>query len=964
MSHEQQRKRKRDDEKDEDDGNKRIRLLKENDEQLQLVVQRLNDVIQGLNYNDALTWLQSQYEPLISLLRKDPEGAKSLVKIIISIVLNWTQTNLKLVLKVDEDDDEYLEERDDETTSHVEEEGILYAIRLLSSIVLLCEDKQSEEQAANGLISILAKIYGETSTQTNSKRLGRHVLSSLVIIANQMQGTNIIADTMSHTTLLKRLLSDWDYNVRSTAIQLYVITSEPTDQVRELICTHMNDRDARVRAESLRCLQTWFKKSTATIPQDPIEEEREANRIAKPIYTEVVATLKDDYADVKTEAMDLLCVIANRFPKLRQRGLFIVEDAFVKLCTMVRDTTVPVRAKATMLLGRLERSDLIAANVLLETFNQISLDYDPSKVFQQNQGGANRKPVPETGPMTEVTENEDDQRLYADAIGTFVLGLEDEFRQVRMGCIDSIGKLSARSAEFAHRSKKFLLESFNDEIDEVRIASIECLTWIARQAEGSVELNHAQLLIVLVLVGDRNRKIRFAVHELLSHIILSGGPISLAAAVKALVVTEMRKFGEGTLTVARQERESVYQCLAKMGRNHPELCELLVEELLQIKAHIMSPEQPLDDDNDPYVGALILLFNASTRNECIVSLMPEHIRQKHLSQVRNRWPQFFPDGIRVLNFGRHYSTSIYENHIKLNESIDYHEHQTQERLLNGFNQVQKLAILGELRSANATLSALRAELSHITQQTPITAFASLYIQMCHLYLAMLVRPTNGRYRTVHRDLLRILRKIATLYLPIAEDEESRPLRHQLKLIQTMVLVNRLKTNPHDTTLHQLVEEHFNEMNLTTTDPRANFPTLVLPSLTMLSVVPSFEITAPQPSGSDKSTSFPSYVPLQLHVECAAHRSVHLTAGVFLLVQFYDGSHSLFPMSQEDRFLQSDVHFDLEAWTEPAPVTLSLVLSSQEEDLRLGQVVGDDALESRFVKVSEKEISVYIHPYQR
>jgi hypothetical protein len=967
----EQRKRKRDDHEDNEisdsDGNKRLRLVKEHDELLQLVVQKINEVLHGgaLHFNDTLTWLQNQRESIIQILHGDLESAQSVIRIITSSLSNWVQTHLQVRTQDEDEQDEA--ERDDSLVER-EEEVVLFVLRLLSSLVVASPSPESEEEVSTCMISILTKIYGETRAVGRTKRLGRQILRSLIEIASQednkvSRASRMISEIMNNTALWKHLFSDWDPNVRFMALNLLVRTSDPTDQVREICCRHMHDRDARVRTEAVRCLHLWFR-ARATLNQDPIEEEREANQVAKPVYGEVVIALRDDYADVKTEAMDLLCALANRYPRFRQSGLSIVEDAFVRLCSMVRDTIVAVRSKACGLLGRLERSDLIAANVLLETFNQISLDYQPHYIKQQSRGGTDIRLVPERGQTTEVTEDEDDSRLYADAIGTFVLGLEDEFKQVRMACIDSIGQLSARSTEFALRSMRFLLEAFNDEIDEVRIASIRCLTWIARQAVGAVQLDHAQLQIVLVLVGDRNRGIRFAVHELLSHAILSGGHVSLASAVKALAVNEMRKYGEGTPSASRQERESVYRCLASMGCNHPELSELLVEELLNIKPHLMSAEQSLDEENDPYMGALILLFNAATKNECIISLMPDHIRRKHLDQARNKWPQFFPDGIRVLNVGRHFATTTFEEaHTVTTHTHEHDDEQARKRLLNGFEQVKRLARCGELRSANATLRALRAELSQIASHSPITAFASLYIQMCHLYLGMLTGATNGRHRTVHRDLLRIIRKVSVIYLPKQESDESIPLRKQLELVRAMVLAHRAKSNPHDMTIQQLVVHSMQELSLTTTDPREHFPSLVLPPASMLTSVPKYSIFSPQPVGVDKSLTFPSYVPLSLHVECIVdHPDQSRDQHVHLLVQYPDGSHSLFPLDSQERIVQTDVHVDMEAWTEPAPLTLSMVLLSRDTE-QIGRCVGDDALESRFVLVS-KDVQVYVHPYQK
>eukprot|EP00061_Rhincodon_typus_P012517 g38299.t1 len=73
--------------------------------------------------------------------------------------------------------------------------------------------------------------------------------------------------------------------------------------------------------------------------------------------------------------------------------------------------------------------------------------------------------------------------------------------------------LARASASFAEKCLDFLVDMFNDEIEEVRLGSIHAL----RKISCHIRLREDQLDTVLAVLEDSSRDIREALHELLCY---------------------------------------------------------------------------------------------------------------------------------------------------------------------------------------------------------------------------------------------------------------------------------------------------------------------------------------------------------------------------------------------------------------------------------------------------------------
>lgn len=90
--------------------------------------------------------------------------------------------------------------------------------------------------------------------------------------------------------------------------------------------------------------------------------------------------------------------------------------------------------------------------------------------------------------------------MSSGACGAFVHGLEDEYLEVRSAAVLSLCLLSLNNPDFANLSLDFLVDMFNDEIEDVRLKAIDCL----RRISEHIILRDDQLETILGMLEVGN----------------------------------------------------------------------------------------------------------------------------------------------------------------------------------------------------------------------------------------------------------------------------------------------------------------------------------------------------------------------------------------------------------------------------------------------------------------------------
>jgi len=152
--------------------------------------------------------------------------------------------------------------------------------------------------------------------------------------------------------LAYKKLTDSHQDVRCLCLQLLSQLS-PKDGMKmsggrfvdfqDLFCEFSTDQDPRARASSLQALLTLHHRSQG---------------LGLNVYEKASDALVDDYEEVRMAAVKIIWVMSHIYPermvkRTSDEEIRLVDDGFIKICNMVNDGSMKVRAEAMGLLGSL-----------------------------------------------------------------------------------------------------------------------------------------------------------------------------------------------------------------------------------------------------------------------------------------------------------------------------------------------------------------------------------------------------------------------------------------------------------------------------------------------------------------------------------------------------------------------------------------------------------------------------------
>ncbi|RUS15173.1 armadillo-type protein [Endogone sp. FLAS-F59071] len=475
-------------------------------------------------------------------------------------------------------------------------------------------------------------------------------------------------------------------------------------EIQTVISNYVMDADARVRGAALQALIQMHLRGC------PLDLS---------LYFLGVAALKDDYEDVRVGGLNLIWVLSSLYPehmlKLEHESLDeyirLLDDAFIKICDMVNDSSVDVRTKACTIMASYQHVD---ANVLSQTFSKQIMSHLKRRIPPRS------IPTPEGDFDVEADEF---RLLDSGACGAFVHGLEDEYQDVRNASIDSICELCMYNDQFTTKAIDFLVDMFNDEIDHIRLNAITSLRKIGSRA--TLIFDADQLEIALGALEDADKSVREGTHELLRVVRLATKD-SMNTLIQALLVN-MQRYPE--------DRLSIYRCFRDVGRRHNDYIEDLVPSLLHLSRHYLPKEANQDDQT--HISYLILIFNACISSPEILSMLPKYAFRHH-TYLSSRFPECFPD----LDAIRRESGLTSDDPTELIEPIDGSAPDNID--IDRF-MAQTLELVGSVRGqlergdytvAMRTVSVATRDLKYVGHVKPLFSgkaeFAILFLECCKI----------------------------------------------------------------------------------------------------------------------------------------------------------------------------------------------------------------------------------------
>ncbi|KPJ13770.1 hypothetical protein RR48_10954 [Papilio machaon] len=480
------------------------------------------------------------------------------------------------------------------------------------------------------LNSLIEETIHLIKNETSHKVIAQGV-ATLLKLGTKLNDDKILM--MRLVNVAKDNLKDTSHSVKCRCLQLiselYPIYPESdrtqdmtteADAIVKLLGDYSNAEDARVRCEAFQSLLTLHERGQT---------------LNASLYEHVCESLSDDYEIVREVALKLLWLLGNKYPENTitlpdgETTMRLVDDAFVRICSAVNDLCMQVRALACSLLGTTRN---VSDRFLLQTLDKQLMSNMKKKRTAHERGAelvrsgawASGRRWADDAPG-QLVPQDSVQLLPGGAAGAFVHGLEDEFMEVRTAAVEAVCQLSQESAIFATTSLDFLVDMFNDEIEDVRVRAINSLTKMSHH----IILREDQLEIILGALEDFSMDVREGLHRMLG---------SCTVASKTCLEMCIDKILEN-LKRYPQDKRSTFRCVQRMGSAHAALVLPLATRLLAVHPFFDMPEPDVEDP--AYMCILILVLNAAQHCTTMLPLFEEHTI-KHYTYLRDTMPHLVP----------------------------------------------------------------------------------------------------------------------------------------------------------------------------------------------------------------------------------------------------------------------------------------------------------------------------------
>ncbi|XP_026047462.1 integrator complex subunit 4 [Astatotilapia calliptera] len=527
----------------------------------------------------------------------------------------------------------------------VEAESVEGVVRILLEHYYKETDNSVRLKIAS-LLGLLSKTQGfspdcivddaiNTLSNEKSHQVLAQLLETLLIIGTQLPESPALR--LRLVEVAYKHLSDTYFGVRNKCLQLLGclgMVDAPLGKenegagtslgglrdVQSIISDYFGDQDPRVRTAALKAMLQLHERGM---------------KIHQIIYDQACRLLTDDYEQVRSAAVQMVWVLSQLYPESivpipsSNEEIRLVDDAFGKISHMVSDGSWMVRVQAAKTLGSMLQ---VSPHFLEQTLDKKLMSdlrrkrtaHERAKeLFASGEFSSGRKWA-DDAPKEKLDTNTVNL-IASGACGAFVHGLEDEMFEVRIAAVEALCQLARSSPSFAEKCLDFLVDMFNDEIEEVRLQSIHVL----REISTHITLREDQLDTVLAVLEDSSRDIREALHELLCYT-----NVSTKECIQ-LALLELLK----NLNKYPTDRNSVWKCLKFLGSRHPTLVLPLVPELLSTHPYFDTPEPDMDDP--AYIAVLVLVFNAAKSCPTMPALFSDHTF-RHYAYLRDSLSHLVP----------------------------------------------------------------------------------------------------------------------------------------------------------------------------------------------------------------------------------------------------------------------------------------------------------------------------------
>uniref|UniRef100_A0A8C4GKJ7 Integrator complex subunit 4 n=1 Tax=Dicentrarchus labrax TaxID=13489 RepID=A0A8C4GKJ7_DICLA len=393
----------------------------------------------------------------------------------------------------------------------VETESVEGVVRILLEHYYKETDNSVRLKIAS-LLGLLSKTQGfspdcivddaiNTLGNEKSHQVLAQLMDTLLVIGTQLPESPAVRQRLIEVAC--KHLSDTYFGVRNKCLQLLgclgmVDTPLTKDNeglgvrdVQSIISDYFGDQDPRVRTAALKAMLQLHERGM---------------KIHEIIYDQACRLLSDDYEQVRSAAVQMVWVLSHLYPESivpipsSNEEIRLVDDAFGKISHMVSDGSWMVRVQAAKTLGSMLQvspqflEQTLDKKLMSDLRRKRTAHERAKELFTSGEFSSGRKWA-DDAPKEKLDTNTVNL-IASGACGAFVHGLEDEMFEVRIAAVEALCQLARSSASFAEKCLDFLVDMFNDEIEEVRLQSIHVL----REISTHITLREDQLDTVLAVL--------------------------------------------------------------------------------------------------------------------------------------------------------------------------------------------------------------------------------------------------------------------------------------------------------------------------------------------------------------------------------------------------------------------------------------------------------------------------------
>ncbi|KAF6036687.1 INTS4 [Bugula neritina] len=480
--------------------------------------------------------------------------------------------------------------------------------------------------------SFIASEISYLLTKTDSHEFRSELLSLCCLLTAKLKDDPSHYQTMMNVA--KQCLTDLTSSVRASSLLLLGdiikygrkagLPFEDTLGMQLIVIGFIKDPEPRVRSIALETLLDLHSCGTS---------------LESTVYDQASYAANDDYERVRIAALNLICTLAvdtptRLLPLTSKKGglsqsIVMLDDGFAKVCDAINDVSFIVRTQAAKLMAKfvgvsLHFLEQTLYKQLMSNMKRKQSGHDRQRELFESGDWASGKRFADDAPK-ETLDEDSESLITMGACGAFVHALEDEYMEVRGAAVESMCVLAQSNASYARQTQDFLVDMFNDEIQEVRLQAIRALCKLSHH----LSLRDDQVEIITGVLKDYGADIRVGIHRL-----IQGCAVSAQTGLRDVILAlldNMRRYPV--------DKQSIWRVMKGIGLRHSGLMSPLIPELLSVDPHFDMPEPNMDDDC--YVAVMIAVYNSASKESSLASLFPSYTRQ-HYRFHRSRFPHLIP----------------------------------------------------------------------------------------------------------------------------------------------------------------------------------------------------------------------------------------------------------------------------------------------------------------------------------